>query len=87
MTIPASTSGNIGQVLGRDISDRVTVTATNDAKLGISADFFIESERHQVSEGGQQHVAVWQLSPASGGYSQFWVLGVGVLGTSTVPAF
>ena len=87
MTIPASTSGNIGQVLGRDLSDRITVTATNDAKLGISADFFIESERHQVSEGGQQHVAIWELSPASGGYSQFWVLGVGVLGTSTVPAF
>jgi hypothetical protein len=87
MTIPASTSGNIGQALGRDLSDRITVTATNDAKLGVSAGFFIESEKHQVSAGGQEHTTVWQLSPASGGYSQFWVLGTSVLGTSTVPAF
>ena len=87
LTIPASASGNIGQALSRDLSDRITVTATGDAKLGINEDFFIESERHQVTAGGQEHTTVWQLSPASGGYSQFWVLGVGVLGTSTVPAF
>ena len=87
MTIPASAPGNISHALNRDLSDRITVTATNDTKLGINEDFFIESERHQVSEGGLEHTTVWQLSPASGGYSQFWVLGVGVLGTSTVPAF
>ena len=87
MVIPASAPGNIGQVLSRDLSDRITVTATNDAKLGISEDFFVESEAHQVSAGGQEHTTIWQLSPASGGYSQFWVLGVGVLGSSTVPAF
>jgi len=87
LTIPASATGNIGQVLTRDLSDRITVTASNDAKLGISEDFFIESEKHAVTAGGQEHTTVWQLSPASGGYSQFWVLGVGVLGTSTVPAF
>ena len=87
MVIPASTAGNIGQSLSRDLSDRITVTATNDAKLGISEDFFVESEAHQVSAGGQEHTTIWQLSPASGGYSQFWVLGVGVLGSSTVPAF
>jgi len=87
LTIPASATGNIGQALSRDLSDRITVVASNDAKLGISEDFFIESEKHQVSEGGQEHTTVWELSPASGGYSQFWVLGVSVLGTSTVPAF
>jgi hypothetical protein len=87
LTIPASAQGNIGQALVRDLSDRITVTATGDAKLGINEDFFVESEKHQVSAGGQEHTTVWQLSPASGGYSQFWVLGVGVLGTSTVPAF
>ena len=87
LTIPSSTPGNIGQALSRDISERVTVTATNDAKLGINEDFFVESEKHQVSQGGTEHVTVWELSPASGGYSTFWVLGVGVLGTSTVPAF
>ena len=47
----------------------------------------IEAEKHQVSAGGQEHTTIWQLSPASGGYSQFWVLGTSVLGTSTVPAF
>ena len=87
MTIPASAPGNIGQALSRDLSDRITVTATGDAKLGINADFFIESENHAVTAGGTQHVTSWQLSPASGGYSQFWVLGTSVLGTSTVPAF
>ena len=86
MTIP-STPANIAQVLSRDLSDRITVTATNDSKLGISADFFIEAEKHTVSAGGQEHRTVWELSPASGGYSQFWVLGTSVLGTSTVPAF
>tara|TARA_R110000824_G_scaffold70157_2_gene180348 strand:- start:1867 stop:3432 length:1566 start_codon:yes stop_codon:yes gene_type:complete len=87
MTIPASAPGNIGQSLSRDLSDRITVTATGDAKLGVDEDFFIEGEKHAVTAGGQEHTTVWQLSPASGGYSQFWVLGVGVLGTSTVPAF
>ena len=87
MTIPASAQGNIGHALTRDLSDRITVTATGDANLGVNADFFIESEKHQVSAGGQEHTVEWQLSPASGGYSQFWVLGTGVLGTSTVPAF
>jgi len=87
MTIPASTQNNIGQTLTRDLSDRITVTASNDSKLGISADFFIESEKHQVSAGGKEHTTVWQLSPASGGYSQFWVLGTSVLGTATIPAF
>ena len=87
MTISASSPSNIGQVMLRDLSDRITVTATNDAALGINADFFIESERHQVTNGGTEHVTTWKLSPASGGYSQFWVLGTSVLGTSTVPAF
>ena len=87
MTIPASSQGNIGHALGRDLSERITVTANNDAALGISADFFIEYEKHKVSKGGTEHVTTWKLSPASGGYSQFWVLGTSVLGTATIPAF
>ena len=87
MTIPASAQGNIGHALGRDLSERITVTANNDAALGISADFFIEHEKHTVRNGGKEHITTWKLSPASGGYSQFWVLGTSVLGTSTVPAF
>ena len=87
MTIAASDPSNIAQALNRDLSERITVTATNDAALGISADFFIEHERHKVRNGGTEHVTTWKLSPASGGYSQFWVLGTSVLGTSTIPAF
>ena len=87
LQVPGNTSGNLGQVLSRDISDRITVTANNDANLGINADFFIESEAHSVSVGGTEHNVEWTLSPASGGYSQFWVLGTSVLGTSTIPAF
>ena len=87
MTIATATDNNIGQVLTRDLSDRITVVATNDAALGINGDFFIEHEKHKVGVGGKEHTTTWKLSPASGGYSQFWVLGVSVLGTSTVPAF
>ena len=65
----------------------MTVTANNDSKLGINADFFIESEAHNVDLGGSEHTVQLQLSPATGGYSQFWVLGTSVLGTETVPAF
>ena len=86
MNIPSDET-SIRQVLSRDISDRITVTANNDAKLGVSADFFIESESHKVSNGGTVHTAQLKLSPASGGYSQFWVLGTSVLGTNSVPAF
>ena len=61
------------------------MVGTSDAGLGINADFFIESEKHTVSPGS--HTVQWEVSPASGGYSQFWVLGTSVLGTNTVPAF
>jgi hypothetical protein len=86
MNVPSDET-SIRQVLSRDISDRITVTADNDSKLGISADFFIESESHKVSVGGSEHTVQLKLSPASGGYSQFWVLGTSILGSETVPAF
>ena len=86
MNIPANET-SVRQAMSRDISDRITVTANNDAKLGVNADFFIESEAHNVSLGGSEHTVQFKLSPATGGYSQFWVLGTSVLGTETVPAF
>ena len=87
MAVPASAPNNIGQMLSRDISDRITVVADNDTALGIDGDFFVEAVQHQVTDGGMTHVATWKLSPALGGYARFWKLGVGVLGTSTVPAY
>jgi len=87
MTVVAgANSGNLAQVVERTINDRITVVANNDAQLGINADFFIEAERHVIGPAGE-HTVTWDLSPAEGGYSQFWVLNTGKLGTSTVPAF
>ena len=87
MNINSSDDDNRFQALVRDISDRITVVASNDTQMGVNADFFIEHEKHVVSDGGAKHLTTWRLSPASGGYSQFWVLGTSVLGTNTVPAF
>jgi len=78
---------NNSQMTDRDISDRVTIVAQDDAALGIGADFFIEEIRHTVTEGGQMHMVQWKLSPAQGGYSQFWKLDSGALNVSTVPSF
>ena len=87
MTFSANVSHeNLAQSLLRDISDRITIVANNNAKLGISADFFIETEQHSTSPGGM-HFVTWHLSPATGGYSAFWVLDKGKLGISTVPAY
>ncbi len=86
LVIPSNET-SIKSVLARDLSDRITVTANNDSQLGVNADFFIESETHNVSLGGSEHIAQLKLSPATGGYSQFWVLGTSTLGTETVPAF
>lgn len=87
MRFSAAINENIEPALNLDLSNRITVTGTNASQLGFSSDFFIESVAHNVTEGGTNHVVEWQLSPATGGYSQFWVLGAGVLGTSTIPAF
>jgi len=54
--------------------------------LGINADFFIETATHSIKPGGM-HTVTWHLSPATGGYSAFWVLDKGKLGESTVPAY
>ena len=61
-------------------------TATNGVAFGINAEFFVEHERHRVTNGGTQHVttpetlaSVWRL---------FSILGVGderPLRVSSVP--
>lgn len=78
---------NNDEMINRDISDRITVIGSGESALGIGADFFIEEIRHTITEGGQLHMVQWKLSPAQGGYSQFWKLGTGVLATSTCPSF
>jgi hypothetical protein len=73
------------EALSRDISDRITLVATNDAGLGINEDFFIEAEKHVINSD-RVHWVRWRLSPASG-YSNFWILNTSALGTETVLAY
>jgi len=70
------------EVISRDISDRITIVADNKTKLGINEDFFIEAERHMITEGGMLHRVVYECSPVTG-YSKFWIIGTSLLGQST----
>ena len=86
MGVVAGTStAMLAEALTLDISNRITVTANNESELGVNEDFFIESEKHQIRAAN--HTVTYSLSPASGGYSQFWVLAVSKLGQNTVPAY
>jgi hypothetical protein len=88
MTFNANVSqNNMDQAIARDISDRVTVVAQNNANLGINSEFFIENISHKIDQGGTVHNVTWMLSPAIGGYSQLWKLDQGILGQSMVPSF
>jgi hypothetical protein len=87
MTFTAATNDNIEPALNLDISNRITIVATNDAQLGLSGDFFIEAVSHRLAAGTTDHIVQWQLSPVANGYDKFWVLGKSVLGTNTVPAY
>ena len=88
MTFSANANdASMEQALNREVSDKITITATSNANLGINSDFFIEEIKHHVSRGGTRHMVTFVLSPAIGGYSQFWELGIGKLGESTVPAY
>ena len=64
-----------------DISDRITITASNRAGLGINDDFFIEYMRHSMDISGRYRVT-YECSEATA-YGGFWVLDVGKLGAGT----
>ena len=68
------------ECLTRQISDRVSVVADGDAGLGINEDFFVEAIEHRITGGN--HFTTFTLSPAER-YSDFWVLGVSLLGQQT----
>ena len=72
------------EVLGRDVSDRITITANNGAGLGVSTDFYIENMRHRV-DASLKHEAIMTCSEAAKS-TDAWVLGdavLGILGTTT----
>ena len=77
---------HLDQALLRDVSDRITVVATGGAGLGINEDFFIEVITHTIDAVTGRFFVTFDCSPASA-YSNFWVLGTSVLGTSTVLAY
>ena len=88
MTFSANANdASMTQAINREVSDMVTITANNNANLGINSTFFIEEIKHNVTRGGTRHMVTFVMSPAEGGFSQFWKLGTGVLGTSTVPSY
>jgi len=79
-----STAG-MQKALELDVSDRITVTASNNVKLGLSRDFFIETIRHRISAGGKHNLQL-DLSDTSG-YAGFWVVGTSKLGLETRLAY
>ena len=85
ITVVNKDSSHRHQVLTRDIGDRITIVATGAAGIEVNEDFFIESEIHRADSNGV-HQVTWDCSPASveGG---FWIMGVGVLGSTTKLAY
>jgi len=76
----------LDEMLLREIGDRVTVTANNDAGLGINQDFFIEQIKHKITNSGKLHMVTYSLSEAES-FSDFWVLGTSELDTQTRLAY
>ena len=78
-------TATLTDVMSREISDLVTVTATGGAGLGIDEDFFVEAVHHQI-DSQLNHRATFTLSQASG-YAGFFVVGTSSLGNSTRLAY
>ena len=82
LTYSANQSNDtMSEALARDISDRITVKASGNAKLGFSRDFYVEAISHKISSGGQ-HTVSYSLSD-TGGFAGFWVIGKAKLGIDT----
>jgi hypothetical protein len=78
-------TNSLNEMLDRDISERVTVVAENNADLSIDRDFFIEAISHRIS-ADRLHQVTYLLSDAVQ-FSDFWVLNTSALGTSTRLAY
>jgi len=76
---------SLDEMITRDISDRITVVANNNANLGLSGGFFVESISHNIS-ADRTHKVQYSISDAVQ-FSDFWVLGTSALGTSTRLAY
>ena len=74
-------NATLAQVLGLDISDRITVTANNSAGLGINKEFFIESEHHVLDPVQNTHWSKYAISAVAS--QEAWTLGTSDLGGAT----
>ena len=83
ITLPANRStAHLVQAILRDVSDRITLTATGtNVGLGVSSDFFIEKVEHEI-DADRTHTVKYYLSEAEQ-FSDMWVLNVSALGTTT----
>jgi len=78
-------AATLTDIMSRDISDLVTVTATNDSGLGIDEGFFVEQVHHQL-DAQLNHRTTLLLSQSSG-YAGFFVVGSSSLDNSTRLAY
>ena len=78
-------TATLTDIMTRDISDLVYVTATNDSGLGIDEGFFVENVHHQV-DAQLNHRATFTLSQSSG-YAGFFIVGSSSLDNSTRLAY
>jgi hypothetical protein len=82
MTFFANRDTNaINEMLDRDLSERVTVVAANNADLSINRDFFIEAIQHTIG-ADRLHKVTYLLSDAEQ-FSDWWVWGTSKWGAST----
>jgi hypothetical protein len=77
-------AAHMTQALTRTVGERITVVANGTsaagAQLGISADFFIETEKHETDLS--QHSVTYALSDART-QAGYWILGTSQLGIDT----
>jgi hypothetical protein len=78
-------TATLTDIMTREISDLVTVTANNDSGLGLNETFFVEQVHHSI-DAQLNHRSTFTLSQASG-YSGFFVLGSAALGVTTRLAY
>jgi hypothetical protein len=62
--LPANrSSALLAQVMTREISDKITLTANNDTMMGVNAQsFWLEGVGHRISDGGTRHLTTFHLS-------------------------
>jgi len=83
ITVLAQTTTLLGQMLARDISDRITV---REAVTGVNGAFFINGVDLVVTPSGELQ-GTYTLTTAQDPFNGvYWVLDTSTLGTNTVPA-